>query len=452
MSGRWRGTSGAAITGPARRVGLEFESSLVERLLEDVGDEPGNLPLLEFALTELWERRAARRLTNAAYEALGRVAGAIGRRAEAVFEKLTEEQQAAAKRLFGRLVRVTDIDEEGRDTRQRVRLSDLDETSRSAVEPFVAGRLLVTARASGPSVAEANQDNGPAPSASDDPTTVEVAHEALIRKWDRLQGWVKEDRTFLLWRQRLGFQIAEWERSGRDVGMLLRGALLKEAEDFKSRWDELNDRERDFLTWTETDLYPINMVEKDAPVLVRFCDHSDTRSRWLRALALTRGVNEAVANARVIEDPSERSEALRAVAEALAKAGLADQAKDAALQAKDAALQIEEPSDRSQALPALAEALFSVGLGDDSRKFALSIKDAQIRSQALACVAGAMARAQQFCLAREVADSCELSTNKLDAFTTILIEYTKRTKPELAKVLDELEKSGGDSESKTRSQ
>ena len=421
----------AAIAGPARRVGLEFESGLVERLLDDVGDEPGNLPLLEFALTELWERRAARRLTNAAYEALGRVAGAIGRRAETVFEKLTEEQQAAAQRLFGRLVRVTDIDEEGRDTRQRVRLSDLDETSRSAVEPFVAGRLLVTARASGPSVAEASQDNGPAPSASDDPTTVEVAHEALIRTWDRLQGWVKEDRTFLLWRQRLGFQIAEWERSGRDEGMLLRGALLKEAEDFKSRWDELNDRERDFLTWTETDLYPINILEKDAPVLVRFCDHSDTRSRWLRALALTRGVNEAVANARVIEEPSERSEArarwprpwprpawptrprarrsrrrtrrsrssilgsdrkrLRggrgpgqgrpdrpgegrgapdrgslgsiasacAVAEALAKAGLTDQAKGAALQ-------IEEPWDRSQARCAVAEALAEAGLADQA--------------------------------------------------------------------------------------
>ena len=171
-----------AIEGPARRVGLEFEPGLVERLLDDVGDEPGNLPLLEFALTELWERREVRRLTNAAYEALGRVAGAIGRRAEAVFVKLTEEQQAAAKRLFGQLVRVTDVDEEGRDTRQRVRLGDLDEASRSAVEPFVAGRLLVTARATGPSAAEANPDDGPAPSAHDDPTTVEVAHEALIRR------------------------------------------------------------------------------------------------------------------------------------------------------------------------------------------------------------------------------------------------------------------------------
>ena len=244
----------AAIEGPARRVGLEFEPGLVERLLDDVGDEPGNLPLLEFALTEMWEemreRREVRRLINVAYEALGRVAGAIGRRAETVFNKLKEEQKTATKRLFGQLVRVTDVDEEGRDTRQRVRLGDLDEASRSVVEPFVAGRLLVTARDPGSLACAcvANLDDSPSLPASDDPTTVEVAHEALIRTWDRLRGWVKEDREFLLWRQRLGFHIAEWERSDRDEEMLLRGALLKEAEDFKSSWDDLNNRERDFLT------------------------------------------------------------------------------------------------------------------------------------------------------------------------------------------------------------
>ena len=238
----------AVIEGPARRVELEFEPGLVNRLLDDVGDEPGNLPLLEFAVTELWERREVRRLTNAAYEALGRVAGAIGRRANAVFAGLTGEQQAAAPRLFGRLVRLTAAGEEGADTRQRVRLDDLDEASRSAVEPFVAGRLLVTARDPGTSTTQANPDDGPAPAAPDDPTTVEVAHEALIRQWERLRGWIKEDREFLLWRQRLGFQIAEWDRSGRDAGTLLRGALLKEARRFvRSRRADLNDREREFL-------------------------------------------------------------------------------------------------------------------------------------------------------------------------------------------------------------
>ena len=282
----------AAIEGPARRVGLEFEPGLVERLLDDVGDEPGNLPLLEFALTEMWEemreRREVRRLTNVAYEALGRVAGAIGRRAETVFNKLKEEQKAAAKRLFGQLVRVTDVDEEGRDTRQRVRLGDLDEASRSVVEPFVAGRLLVTARAPGSLACAcvANLDDSPSLPAPDDPTTVEVAHEALIRTWERLRGWVKEDREFLLWRQRLGFQITEWERSDRDEGMLLRGALLKEAEDFKSRWDDLNNRERDFLTWTQDASLALRRqreaAELEAAAQLRLAD-----SRRLAALSVS---------------------------------------------------------------------------------------------------------------------------------------------------------------------
>ena len=243
----------AAIEGPARRVGLEFEPGLVDRLLDDVGDKPGNLPLLEFALKELWERREVRRLTNAAYEALGRVAAAIGRRADAVFAGLTGEQQAAAPRLFGRLVHVTAAGEEGADTRQRIRLGDLDEASRAAVEPFVAGRLLVTARDPCPSTAEAKPDDGPAPAALDDPTTVEVVHEALIRRWERLRGWLKEDRAFLFWRQRLGFQITEWESFGRDKGALLRGTLLKEACRFaRSRRDDLNDREREFLARSES--------------------------------------------------------------------------------------------------------------------------------------------------------------------------------------------------------
>ena len=148
---------------------------------------------------------------------------------------------------------VTAAGEEGADTRQRIRLGDLDEASRAAVEPFVAGRLLVTARDPCPSTAEAKPDDGPAPAALDDPTTVEVVHEALIRRWERLRGWLKEDRAFLFWRQRLGFQITEWESFGRDKGALLRGTLLKEACRFaRSRRDDLNDREREFLARSES--------------------------------------------------------------------------------------------------------------------------------------------------------------------------------------------------------
>ena len=110
----------------------------------------------------------------------------------------------------------------------------------------------------------------------------------------------------------------------------------------------------------------------------------------------------------------------------------------------DAALAIKEPSYRSGALRSAVDALLSIGLRDDSREVALSIKDVQDRSWALANVAGAMARAHQFRLAREVAESCGHPESQLDAFKTILIEYSMMTKPELAKVLDELAQSSDD--------
>src|SRR5262249_44031981 len=93
-----------AIREPAAKVGLEFEDGLVERILDDVGSEPGNLPLLEFLLEGLWQRRAQGRLTHGDYEALGGVAGAIVTRADAEFHRLDPDQQLAARRFLVRLV------------------------------------------------------------------------------------------------------------------------------------------------------------------------------------------------------------------------------------------------------------------------------------------------------------------------------------------------------------
>ena len=111
-----------SITAPARLVGLEFESGLVDRILSDVGSEPGRLPLVEFALTEIWQRREGRRLTNRAYDEIEGVTGALARRAEAEFARLNPEEQTGAQRLFSRLVRVARPDEAGEDTRQRTEL------------------------------------------------------------------------------------------------------------------------------------------------------------------------------------------------------------------------------------------------------------------------------------------------------------------------------------------
>ena len=223
-----------AIVEPARRVGLTFEPGLAEAILDDVGDEPGNLPLLEFALAELWARRQNGCLTHAAYEAIGRVAGAIAQRAETEFGKLSAEQQRIAEKVFTRLVRVARPEERAEDTRRRCPLEELvgqGEGARAVVQALADARLLVTGR--------------------DDATgtdTVEVAHEALIRGWARLRGWLDTDREFLLWRQRLRSALEDWQRLGEDEGALLRGAPLAEAEHWLAAHPgDLTDNERGYI-------------------------------------------------------------------------------------------------------------------------------------------------------------------------------------------------------------
>jgi WD40 repeat protein/energy-coupling factor transporter ATP-binding protein EcfA2 len=218
------------IVKPAKKVGLDFEAGLADRLLDDVDDEPGNLPLLEFALTELWAQRQGRLMTHAAYENFGGLAQAISNRADAELSKLNPDGQAAVRRIFTRLVRVAAPGQGLEDSRQRVPLAELGSAARPFVDRLVEARLLVTAR--------------------DDSSreTVEVSHEALIQRWGDLQSWLNEDREFLLWRQRLRLSCDQWQRLDRDEGVLLRGGLLSEAERWwRIRASDLNEQERDFI-------------------------------------------------------------------------------------------------------------------------------------------------------------------------------------------------------------
>jgi formylglycine-generating enzyme required for sulfatase activity len=161
---------------PAEKVGLTFEDGLPERLLDDVGDEPGNLPLMEFALKALWEGRRGDRLLHSVYQAMGGIKGAVAQRAETVYNKLDPAERRAAERLFTKLVRPGD---ETGDTRRRAGLDELDATESALVRKLAGkdARLLVTGR---DPLAERE--------------TVEVAQEALIREWDRLGTWVDKVR------------------------------------------------------------------------------------------------------------------------------------------------------------------------------------------------------------------------------------------------------------------
>jgi len=225
-----------AIEEPAGKVGLGLESGLLERILDDVGEEPGNLPLLEFALTALWSAWSEgkdRDLTHKEYEKVGKVAKAISRKADELYADLSSEQQKAARRLFSRLVRISPPEEGAQPSRQRAVMKEIaaDPNVRELAETLASQRyrLLVLGR------------DGAA-------ETVTLAHEALIQHWKRLRDWLTEDQELLLWLQRLRINLDQWEKAGWKEDFLLLRGQLSEAEHWRDeRPAELSSEERRFI-------------------------------------------------------------------------------------------------------------------------------------------------------------------------------------------------------------
>jgi hypothetical protein len=184
------------ITRPAAYAGLEFEDGLARQILGDTGSSPGALALMAYLLDELYRgsiKLPERKLTFAAYEALGKVQGAIAHRAEECFAALDKPSQDAFPAVFSELVHV---DDRGVVSRQRAALAGFagNPPAQRLIEALIANRLLVTGE----------------PAA-----TVEIAHEALFQGWKRLADWIdstRDDRR-LLAQMRLAAQ--EWEARGR---------------------------------------------------------------------------------------------------------------------------------------------------------------------------------------------------------------------------------------------
>jgi WD40 repeat protein/DNA-binding SARP family transcriptional activator/tRNA A-37 threonylcarbamoyl transferase component Bud32 len=206
-----------AVREPAERVGVALEPGLVAEMVAEVQDQPGTLPLLQYALTELFERRQQATLTLRAYREVGGVAGALARRAEALYEGLNEAGRAAARQLFLRLLTVGE--EGAEDTRRRVLRAELaslevgGQAIAAAIEAYGHRRLLAFDRDP--------LTRGP---------TVEVAHEALLREWGRLRGWVESAREDLRTHRRLAAAATEWAAADRDPSFLLRGGRLQQLQ------------------------------------------------------------------------------------------------------------------------------------------------------------------------------------------------------------------------------
>lgn len=205
-----------AIIEPARLARLDVEDGLVQLLLDDLSPgtqgsadggayEPGALPLLSHAMLATWENSRGNTLTVADYLASGRIRDAVQATAEAAYERLTEAEQALARRLFLRLVHVAD---DAPPTRAVVPLTELrdweDDGGAEAVLSVFVGERMITV----------------------DAEAAHITHDALITAWPRLRGWIDEGQAGLITRRRITEAARAWEDASRDDTWLWRGGQL----------------------------------------------------------------------------------------------------------------------------------------------------------------------------------------------------------------------------------
>jgi WD40 repeat protein len=218
----------AAVEKPASLLGVTIQHRLTQRILEAVSAEPGDLPLLEFALTQLWTKQQDAQLNHAAYDEIGGVEAALAGYADEAYNKLNFEEKERAQRIFIQLVHPGEGTE---DTRRVATRADVGEENWDLVTRLANARLVVTGR--------------------DEKTgldTVEVVHEALIRSWGQLHQWMQQDRDFRHWQESLRTAIRTWEISSFDEEALLRGKPLADAEYWeRQRFLELSTAERSFI-------------------------------------------------------------------------------------------------------------------------------------------------------------------------------------------------------------
>lgn len=250
----------ATIVRPAQKVGVVCEPNLVYTMLMDIIGAPGELPLLQYTLLELWKHRrtsaegGVARLTLDTYRELGGVRGTLQKQATEIFSGLMPEEQAVAKRIF---LALTQLGEGTEDTRRRVAKSELVSPIfrvglvEQVLEKLVAAKLVITNQEMGGEQPlqearslpdpgkgspqdlrrELNSSNNSLAQAQE---VVDVTHEALIRNWSLLKDWINENREMLRRQRRIEATAQEWDAAGQSAKgeYLLQGLRLRDAEDF----------------------------------------------------------------------------------------------------------------------------------------------------------------------------------------------------------------------------
>ena len=302
-----------AIEAPAHGSGLRLEAGLVDLVVRDAVGEPAGLPMLSHVLRETWERREGSTLTVEGYKATGGIQHAVSHSAEVLYDAMDETQRAQLRSLLLRLVVPTETGDPVRTRVPRDKVA-VDEAHARLVEQLVEARLV-----------------------SIDGEAVQIAHEALVRVWPRLRGWLDDD----LDGQRLFRHLAEaadaWQAMGRPDSELYRGARLTRVQDWRERaWPDLSDTESAFL---EAAVSLSASELRDAQLRVRRERRINRRLRGALAGAAALAVCALVAGVLAVRS-ADRAEGDRDRARAASELAFARQAGAVALEHQDVSLSL----------------------------------------------------------------------------------------------------------------
>lgn len=251
------------VESPARAVGLHLEPGLADRLLNDVGDEPGALPFLQFTLRNLWLRRRDGYLTHQAYVETGGLKESLAVTAEGWFDSIDSSGKRQAREL---LLRLVTAGSDGMPQRRAVPMTAIAAMGAADIcEQLLVYRLLVTSY--------------------DTPTTrVQLAHSAFVFAWPRFFEWYAEAGSVLDLRWRLSEAAEDWRDSGHASKELLDAWSLNAVEETPIREKlTLTDLEQSYLAASQTDI---------------------RRKRWMRMLSYILVIAAAFGFPRVIDGTS----------------------------------------------------------------------------------------------------------------------------------------------------
>ena len=198
----------SAIAKPAELAGHPLDEATITLLIEDVKDRMGTLPMLQFALTRIWDGLKQGTPAQKTFQQIGGVGGALAGEAQKIFDQLTDNEKRIAKRVFLALVQ---LGEGTRDTRRRVMVGDLVSVGEDAeeVERIINRFADRKARL----ITLSSDTDGKA-------DTAEVTHEALFEHWEQLNRWLEEDRENIRFSRRLDDAARVWDQQGRPSGGL----------------------------------------------------------------------------------------------------------------------------------------------------------------------------------------------------------------------------------------